>query len=254
MPPPRRPAFRLLRGRRRGGRFAAEFFGEPVGSGARPGQLGRVGEGGADRGAGAFGFGLDAADFLEYLVAVGAEIGELVLQPGDQADGRLAGCQVEFGFRDPYRRDGHAVEPQVRTYLIAGAPGGRADDGESAEHADVLAGIAGTVAFPGLGDLGAQRAAQAGGGVGPLAEYLPVEAHGERVAAGVGAPRDGGAELGGHVGEAGDRLRAVADLGFEVLLGASPGRFRRSRRWTSESALALARMRMSPVASAVTSL
>ena len=70
-----------------------------------------------------------------------------------------------------------------------------------------------------------QHAAQAGGGVGSLAERLPVQAHGERVPARVRTPFHGGVELGGHVGEAGDRLRAVADLGLEVLPGAPPGRF-----------------------------
>ena len=111
----------------------------------------------------------------EDLVAVGAEVGELVLQPGDQPDGRLVRCQAEFGFGDPHSRDGHAVEPQVRPHLIAGTPGGRGDDGEPAERADPRL-IAGTGALPGLGDLGVQQAAQAVGGVGSLAERLPVQA------------------------------------------------------------------------------
>ena len=92
------------------------------------------------------------------------------------------------------------------------------------------------------------------GGVGSLAERLTVQAHGERIPAGVHMPLDGGIELGGHVGEAGDRPRVVADLGLQVLPGARPGRFQVLEPATSESALALARMRMSPVASAVTSL
>ena len=140
--------------------FAAEFVGQPVGLGACPGQLVRVGERGADRGAAAFvltWIALVSSATLSRSAARSASLfSSRVISPtGGLSDVRPSRFPRSAG------RSGHAVEPQVRPYLIAEPQVGAEMMVNPPSEPMIPSSSRGRVP-PGLGDLGVQHAAQAG--------------------------------------------------------------------------------------------